>query len=222
VFYQDTAGVVRCRPLERIGWLEHGFGTRHSANWLSGRRVASLTQVHSATSHVVHLLDGCAGEGDALITREPGQMVSVRTADCMPMLMVCTQRRAVAAVHAGWRGTARNIAGETVRRLEREFGVDPSEIEVAIGPGIGECCYEVGPEVVKEFRDTLPDLPPSGKGMLNLVKVNRLKLIDAGLAAAQIYTGAPCTACNPTDFFSYRKLPGEPARMVSAVGIRVE
>jgi purine-nucleoside/S-methyl-5'-thioadenosine phosphorylase / adenosine deaminase len=149
-------------------------------------------------------------------------MVSVRTADCMPLLLVWSEGQVVAAVHAGWRGTAQDIAGETVRRLGREFDADPSEIEVAIGPGIGECCYEVGPEVVKQFRAILPDLPARGKGMLNLVKANQQKLIEAGVEASHIYTGAPCTACNLPDFFSYRKLPGETGRMVSAIGIRAE
>lgn len=147
-------------------------------------------------------------------------MVSIRTADCLPLLMVCSEPQVVAAMHAGWRGTARDIAGKTVRRLSTQFGADPSKFEVAIGPGIGVCCYEVGPEVAEQFRDVLPDLPASGKAMLNLVEANRRKLVEAGVKASHIYTGAPCTACNLTDFFSYRMVPGETGRMVSAIGIR--
>lgn len=222
MFYQHPRGVFRCRPLDRHDWLLHGFGSRHSGSWLPASRVASLNQIHSTKSIVVRSAEGCAGEGDGLLTAEPGQIVAVRTADCLPILMVAPAARVVAAVHAGWRGSAENIAGAVVERFRRDFQVYPEKLEVAIGPGIGGCCYEVGEEVAKRFRDLLPGLPARGKAMLDLVEVNRRQLVAAGVVADRVYRGAPCTACWIDVFYSYRRQPGEQGRMVSAVGILPE
>lgn len=216
----DEQNVYRSSLLGELPWLEHGFGTRRSHDWPRGPR-ASLKQIHSNRSLVVSGCDRVAGEADALITAEPGRLVSVKTADCLPLLMVSVEPRVVAAIHAGWRGTAADIAGETLRRLRREFGVAPAGVYVAIGPGIGSCCYEVGPEVLAQFRDLLPGLPDSGgKGMLDLAEANRRQLLREGVCVERIETGAPCTCCTAGEFFSYRRSPGEPGRMISAIGIR--
>ena len=216
----DDQGVYRSSLLGEFPWLEHGFGSRRSRNWPRGAR-ATLKQIHSNRSLVVAGCDGVAGEADALITTEPGQLVSVKTADCLPLLMVSAQPRVVAAIHAGWRGTAANIAGETLRRLRQEFGVTPADVSVAIGPGIGPCCYEVGPEVLAQFRELMPGLMGgNGKGMLDLAEANRRQLLREGVCAEQIEAGAPCTCCTVGEFFSYRRSPGEPGRMVSAIAIR--
>lgn len=89
--------------------------------------------------------------GDALITRDPGTLLIVQTADCIPILLADTRRRAIAAIHSGWRGTAKRIAEKTLGRMRMEFGTRPEDVRAAIGPGIGRCCYEVGHEVVAEF-----------------------------------------------------------------------
>src|SRR5580704_17765446 len=104
--------------------------------------MASLKQIHSG---IVLLGDqiGCAGEGDALVTGLAGVPVSVRTADCYPILLADDRNHAVAAVHAGWRGTAAHIAIRTLQEMRRLYGSEASDIHAAIGPGIGECCYEV-------------------------------------------------------------------------------
>lgn len=221
MFRKDGSGVYRCSSFERFAWLEHGFGTRYSPGWPAGGRIATLKQIHSAKSFVASEIHGCVGEGDALITAQPGQMIAVRTADCLPILMAAPRERVVAAVHAGWRGTAQNIAGRTAERLGSGLGVVLDELEVAMGPGIGPCCYEVGPEVLEEFRDLMPETPRGGKGTLDLAEANRRQLVAAGVPASGIHLGAPCTSCAIEEFFSYRRRPEERGRMVSAIGIRV-
>ena len=133
--------------LSRFDWLEHGFGTRLFVP--AQDRMASLKQVHSATVLVAQQHSGCTGEGDALISGAPGTFVSVRTADCFPVLMADAKTRAVAAVHAGWRGTLAEIVIRAAERMRAEFGTDPKNIFAAIGPGIGACCYFVGEDVAR-------------------------------------------------------------------------
>ena len=89
--------------------------------------------------------------GDALITDRPGLLLAVLVADCLPILLVDARQRVVAALHCGWRGTARRLAGKAVGRMRLLFGSRPEDLWAAIGPGIGSCCYAVGPEVVEEF-----------------------------------------------------------------------
>src|SRR5579872_3178802 len=131
-----------------LDWIEHGFGTRTAP--LSQEGMASLKQIHSKVCLVGGDV-GIAGEGDALITDRAGLGVSVRTADCYPILLADPVARAVAAVHAGWRGTAARVVQETIASMRREFGTQPANLFAAIGPGIGQCCYEVGEEVARQF-----------------------------------------------------------------------
>ena len=132
-------------------WLEHGFGTRN-AN-LDQAAMASVKQIHSDVTYVAREA-GCVGEGDALVTRTQGVAVSVRTADCFPILLADPETRAVAAIHAGWRGTAAGVVRASLDRMRSEFGTDPKNVFAAIGPGIGGCCYEVGVEVARQFGMT--------------------------------------------------------------------
>lgn len=123
-------------------------------------RVVGLRQIHSDVIHVVGAADVPQGEqapkGDALITREPGVLLVVQTADCIPILLADTKNRAIAAIHSGWRGTAQRIAEKTLGRMQMEFGTRPQDVVAALGPGIGGCCYEVGHEVVKQFAAKFP------------------------------------------------------------------
>ncbi|MGB7753842.1 MAG: peptidoglycan editing factor PgeF [Candidatus Acidiferrales bacterium] len=118
-------------------------------------RVAALRQIHSDIIHAVGAAEFPQGEeapkGDALITREPGVLLTIQTADCIPILLADTKHRAVAAIHSGWRGTAQRIAEKTLGRMQMEFGTRSQDVIAALGAGIGGCCYEVGHEVVKEF-----------------------------------------------------------------------
>jgi hypothetical protein len=114
-------------------------------------------------SDIVHRMDAAKAsptmeilQGDALISNEPGVLLVVQTADCVPILLADTKHRAVAAIHSGWRGTLRRIAEKTLGRMHMEFGTRPEDVIAALGPAIGRCCYEVGSDVAKEFHAQFP------------------------------------------------------------------
>lgn len=123
-------------------------------------RVVGMRQIHSDIVHRVASADSAAidqlRKGDALITSQRGVLLVVQTADCIPILLADTKRRAVAAIHAGWRGTVRRIAAKALGRMQMEFGTRPEDVIAALGPGIGQSCYDVGPEVAKEFHAQFP------------------------------------------------------------------
>jgi purine-nucleoside/S-methyl-5'-thioadenosine phosphorylase / adenosine deaminase len=119
------------------------------------RRVVALRQIHSDIAQridaaAIESLDD-APNGDALFARDPGILLVVQTADCVPILLADTKRRAVAAIHSGWRGTLKRIVVKTLGRMKMEFGTEPEDVIAALGPGIGRCCYEVGSEVARDF-----------------------------------------------------------------------
>lgn len=126
----------------------------------SEMRVIALRQIHSDIVRRVDKTNGPSAEqplkGDALITNEPGVLLIVQTADCVPILLADAKRRAVAAIHSGWRGTLRRIAEKTLGRMHMEFGTRPEDVIAALGPSIGRCCYEVGSDVAKEFHAQFP------------------------------------------------------------------
>jgi YfiH family protein len=123
-------------------------------------RTVTLRQIHSDSTVRVDSSDLAAKEapqGDALFTRDPGILLAVQTADCIPILLADTKKRAIAAIHAGWRGTLRRIAAKTLGRMQMEFGTRPEDVIAALGPGIGRCCYEVGSEVARDFDAQFPN-----------------------------------------------------------------
>lgn len=218
---KDDRKIYNASALDAIPWLEHGFGTRDAAPSFGERAVVTLRQVHSDVAVIVRGPDQEGVQGDALITDTAGLLVGVRTADCLPILLVETRRRAVAAVHAGWRGTVANIAGKTVARLAEELGGDPRSMHAVVGPGIGVCCYEVGPEVAARFRRLFPEREDlDRRTRVDLAEANRRQLAGAGLPVDQIHIGAPCSFCHPEEFHSYRRDGSGAGRMLSAVGIR--
>jgi YfiH family protein len=127
----------------------------------SKMQAVTLRQIHSDIVHRVDSADASATveslQGDALITRDPGVLLVVQTADCVPILLADTKNHAVAAIHSGWRGTVRRIAEKTLGRMQMEFGTRPEDVVAALGPGIGRCCYEVGTDVAKEFHAQFTD-----------------------------------------------------------------
>ncbi len=193
--------------LTQLKWLDHGFGTRADA--VPQESMASLKQIHSG---IVLLGDqiGCAGEGDALVTALAGVPVSVRTADCYPVLLADDRNRAVAAVHAGWRGTAAHIVIRTLEEMHRLFGTVSADVYAAIGPGIGACCYEVGTDVARKFG-------AEHAGRIDLAAINRSQLLDAGVAELRIDVLGGCTKCDAHLFHSYRRDQFAAGRMVSYI-----
>jgi YfiH family protein len=211
VFYRDAQNIYRASPLDGLTWLVHAFGTRHSP--APNGKLATLRQVHSNICVTAGGRTGVLCEGDALLESTPGNLVGVKTADCLPILLADGEHRAVAAVHAGWRGTVRGIAREAVRRMGEEFGTRPGALHAAIGPGIGKCCYEVGAEVAAQFGE-------SGPARIDLVEANRRQLLEAGVPAGQIYAAGLCTMCGVAEFHSYRRDKEHAGRMWSVVGVK--
>jgi YfiH family protein len=194
----------------------------------------TLRQVHSSA---VVLADGqdfsraTPHQADGLMTAEPGLLIGVQTADCIPVLVADRRRRVVAAFHAGWRGTVKRIVETGVARMRREFGCRPEDLTAAIGPGIGACCYVVGNEVLSSFKSNFTygmelfheASDPAGPVSLlsvDLVEANRRQLLDAGLAPDTIHATGGCTSCHADLFFSHRASGGRTGRMMSVIGIR--
>ena len=220
MFHLDRRNIYRANVLEELAWLEQGFGTRLSSHWPDTANLATVQQIHSDK---VLLADraGPMGEGDALISNQPGITLSVRTADCLPILMADTRNRAIAAVHAGWRGTIQEIVPKTIQAMADRFGTHPDDLVIAVGPGIGACCFEVGPEVAIQFAKVFPERTDlNQKTKVDLVETNLRLLRRNGGSVRQIATSGLCTYCRPDLFHSYRRDGEAAGRMVSAIRIR--
>jgi len=211
VFYQDSQQIYRVRALDSFDWLLHGFGTRHSQQW--GASAATLHQIHSDIVVDAAGRSGSLGDGDALIENTPGCSVAVKSADCVPILLVDERRRAVAAVHAGWRGTAQKIVQKAVAAMQSQFSSEVADLHAAIGPAIGKCCYEVGAEVASQFS-----LPPEPVH-LDLTEINQQQLIERGISPGRIYPAGLCTKCLEKEFHSWRRDGERAGRMLSVAGI---
>ncbi|MCT2195351.1 peptidoglycan editing factor PgeF [Paenibacillus sp. p3-SID1389] len=167
-------------------------------------------------------------ETDGLVTNVPGVLLTSFYADCVPLYFADPVRGVVGLAHAGWKGTVRLIAAEMIQTMEREFGSQRSEIRAAIGPSIGECCYEVDEVVMEKVREALPGeeqhyasaSPRAGKTMLNLKEMNRIIMIKAGILPTHIECTTWCTSCHPEYFYSYRAQNGVTGRMASWIGIK--
>jgi polyphenol oxidase len=220
MFYKDTRHVYRVEALDRLPWLDHGFGTRNSDGWVTGP-LAWVRQIHSDKWIEADGKAGCLGEADCLISATPGLYVGIRTADCIPVLIVDECRRAVAAVHAGWRGSAEAIAAKAVRAMGEQFGSRPADLLAAVGPGICGKCYEVGPEVAARFKALFPERDDlDGQTRIDLREANRRQLLGAGLTPSRISVSSLCTACSPDEFYSWRREKEQAGRLISAVAIR--
>lgn len=185
--------------------------------------VRTVSQVHGSGVCVLNDPDAprpVAGY-DAVITALPGQAVGVLTADCVPILLYDPVKGAVAAVHAGWAGTIKGIAGHAVEAMAREFGTGPGDVLAAVGPSIGPCCYEVDEKVMGPLRESLRgwsglavDAAP-GKWRLDLWMTNRRVLELSGVPPGNISVMGLCTACNQDKFYSHRGSGGKAGRMMA-------
>ncbi len=218
-FRENSHHVLQVESWLDLAWLNHGFGTRLSEEWnhLPG---ITLKQIHSDVCIEVTAGQGSAGQGDALLTDSPGLRITVRTADCVPVILVDTGSRAIAVVHAGWRGTARQIASKAVAAMRMHFRTDPAEIQAAIGPAIGPCCYEVGGEVALQFRDIFPEREDlSERTRLDLPEANRRQLLASGVQSGSIWLARRCTCCSARMFHSWRRNRTEAGRMITAATV---
>lgn len=230
----------------RTLFLESLGATRANKTW----PLITLKQVHSdVIQHVDRPPDGQL-VGDGLLTKTPGLVVAVGTADCLPVLIADPMGKAVGALHAGWRGTLARIVEKGVGEMRRRFGSHPANLRAAIGPGIHACCYEVGSELRDKFEAQFPyakelfqeifDSDPirerypllfmtarapghsdlGPKLHLDLMEANRRQLLQAGLRAENIWASELCTACRTDLLFSHRAEQGNAGRMLAAIGIR--
>jgi YfiH family protein len=214
-----------------------------------GRALVTLKQIHSnLTRRVTRADEQRAMRADGLMTDDPEVMLGIQTADCVPVLIRDRRTHAVAAFHAGWRGTLKRIVEGGIGKMRLEFGSRPEELEAAIGPAIEACCYAVGEEVRSEFlsqfsyaaelfsevydsdpvKEKYPLLFMTARAPghsnigpnlhLDLVEANRRQLLDAGLRAGSIATAYRCTNCEPETFFSYRAEHGFCGRMMAVIG----
>ena len=210
-------------------------------------KLISLKQIHS---DVVHLFNSAPSEtcqGDALATNRPGLLLGVQTADCVPILLVDPKKRAVVAIHAGWRGTLARIVVKAIGKMQMQYKSNPADLLAAIGPSIGGCCYEVGTEVATQFLSQFAEAPqwfdefrtgdepnpiqwlnrmppghqpPPKNVLLDLRKANRAQLLGAGLRSSNIFVSDLCTACRRDLLFSYRKEGPQSGRLLSVIGLR--
>lgn len=187
-----------------------------------GFDLKNLVLTHQVHSDVIRIVTRTDAQGldhhrypecDALITRDPGTTLVIFTADCTPILLHDPVTGAIGAVHAGWRGTAAQIAGKTVSAMASAFGCRPGDIRAAIGPNIGVCCFETGKEVPEAMlaaygNQAEPCIHPlGGKYYVNLKELNALSLKKAGVTHIEIST--ECTACENHRFWSHRITRGD-------------
>ncbi|MGC8528669.1 MAG: polyphenol oxidase family protein [Leptospirillia bacterium] len=192
--------------LQSLG-VEHGFGTRLRENDPQGRpETVTLSQVHKSV--VVSEMECRPGQsrpwGDGLCSGPGGRKIGVWTADCLPVLLASPSGHHVAALHAGWRGAAAGIVREGLRILCGEAGVLPGEVLVVMGPCIGPCCYDVGPEVWSAVWEGTPGYCPESQLRLDLRGLVAFQLREAGVPVENIGSLALCTRCHPDLFFSHR------------------
>ena len=198
----------------------------------TGWPLVTAKQIHSADVRTVMDADDARREVtvcDALTANLPQTLLAVQTADCLPVLIVDERTHSFAAVHAGWRGTLAGIVARTIERMQQRYGSRAEDLRAALGPGIGACCFEVGPEVIDAFRreyryteELISARQANGKGHLNINYANAQQLMDCGVRADRIYDSGLCTVCRNDLFFSYRRERGHEhhvGRLMGVVGL---
>ena len=233
--------VLRCRPLGQVA--EHFFTVGNlelrdgQAEWdavareigLEFNRVLLLRQVHGAQVAVAAKGNDVSGprpEADVAVTDDPSIAIGVRVADCAPILIADRRQHVVGAAHAGWRGTVHRAAVAAVRGMHERFGSRTDDLVAAIGPCLGACCGEVGPDVVAAFREaghsaeSLARWFTSGHGdrfQLDLSRANHDQLAETGVPPSQIHVSGLCTKSFPNVFHSYRVRRERAGRMVGMI-----
>ena len=220
--------------LRNIDSIVYGFTTK---NWtkkalienfnLKNFSIISLKQIHSDKFHFLKEVYSKRLVGDALITTIPNILLTVKTADCLPILIFDKEAKVVSAIHVGWKGVIRKFTKKVVLEIVDSLDIKPSLLFALLGPCICSKCYEVG-EDVKEilekewdsFSDLLIPSHKEGKYQLDLRKANTIQLKEMGLKQGNIFHVDLCTKCNTKLFYSNRKEPNSKGRMISFIGLR--
>jgi YfiH family protein len=238
--FTTRAGGVSAPPFESLNlggkWGDDPAAVSENRRRLEramGGAIFVARQVHGANVVRVGAADDpevlARIDADALCTDAAGVVLGVFVADCIPAVLVDARTGAVAAAHAGWRGTVAGVLPAAVRALAAEFGARPGDLRVALGPAIGPCCFEVGPEVVAAFEALAPDarargiVVPSprgapGKANVDLKAANRLLLGRAGVDPHAIDAGPACTHCDRARFYSFRRDGNATGQLMGIVG----
>lgn len=218
---KDPGGIYRSPQLAALCWMDHGFGSSRAGDWIGSRPCATLTQVHSAIVMGAGGETGRLGQGDALVTAHRGIWLAIRTADCVPVILADPVHRVVGIAHAGWRGAVAGVVERTVERMCVEFATSVSDLLVSFGPSIGPCCFEVGPEVARQFRKWFPERDDlNSKTLLDLETALLRQLMALGADPDKAELSDACTQCGTGEFESFRRDGDKAGRMVSAVLIR--
>ena len=189
--------------------------------------VVTVQQVHD--DRVVIVSGSTKGQtvagADALISDVPGLLLLMRFADCVPILFYAPRRGAVGLAHAGWQGTLKHIAAKTAQAMISAYGCSPEGLYAGLGPAIGPCCFEVGPEVAQAMRQASPSpasiisrMLPGGKAHVDLWRANALQLEEIGVTHIEV--AALCTCCHRDLFFSHRRDKGHTGRFAAVIGLR--
>jgi YfiH family protein len=238
----SSAAFITIAEFETGHGIRHFFGTRDQPSNLRSpfdgatppRRDASCEPLAVIAVKQVHGTDALlvdrpieagtafAGSWDAVITNQPGVLVTVRTADCAPILLHGPIHHVVAAVHSGWRGSVAGIVPKTLLRMQHEFGSRVDSIHVAIGPSAGSCCYEVDDAVLGPLRSYpfwkwVVRETVAGRALLDLREFIRRQTHAAGVPEQNMWTVSLCTICRPDLFYSYRREGVVKERMTSGV-----
>lgn len=198
-------------------------------------RITICRQVHGNTVAIVDSVPEEAPEADAVVTDRIGVFPAIRTADCLPILLLDPVKQVAAAIHAGWRGTVLRITRDVLRLMEHRFHCRPSDIVAALGPAIETCCYEVDDAVLVPFRLSIPDADRfitrhrvdefDAKGgresfRIDLAGANRFELTAHGVPEAHIIATGLCTSCHSELFFSHRRDGTASGRHIAITGFR--
>jgi YfiH family protein len=192
---------------------------------LVGFRFVSLQQTHSDIIRTITRFPLTKMEGDALVTDRPGILLIIKTADCLPALVVDPVRRVIAAVHCGWRGTLKRVLGKTLQTVVQSFGCDLTSLCVALGPCISKACYEVGEDVREKFESHgflcgFFDNHPVAKEkyLFDLRGANRAQILEMGVPRENVFSIDICTHCEE-DLFSYRREKNQTGRLINFIGL---
>lgn len=178
--------------------------------------------IHSSKEYGWHTQNDAIEDCDALVTNVPNTMLTILTADCVPVLLYDKTQNVVAAIHAGWKGTAKNIVKETIKTMVKEFNTNPKDLIASIAPSIGKCCYEVDYNVAKYFEEYEDAFSKKeNKYMLDLPHINKLQLQAMEVPLKNIELSNICTSCNVDEYFSYRKESGCSGRFMSIIGLTI-
>lgn len=224
--FTTRAGGTSPAPFDtlNLGGLVGDDPARVAENWSrlerdTGLRFARVRQVHGARALRADAPTPPEEEADVVVSATPGVAACVSVADCVPVLLADPDSGAVAAVHAGWRGTLARAAAEGVRALAREAGSRAERLLAVVGPSIGPCCYEVSADLADRFRDAFGPgvVRPGPHPRLDLWRANEATLRDEGVAPGHVAVVARCTSCEREAFFSHRRDAGRTGRQVAFI-----